>query len=234
MGTFRDDYEAGDEITPELLSAEGAALNALEADNADDVELDQLYAASRLPLSDAFTSGGFTTIPRWAVHVSQGPLIPRALHLSHFIAPRSETCTQIRISLGQNGAQGGTATLVRLGVWAVRAGIDSGNPLNRYYVPLATTANDPTLLRDAWSSKTKSLSVAVNFVKGNEYAWGILVVQAGGETDWVNGLPGILYEDSIEPRINGAIHEQTDLPSGPQKLEPWQSVHVGLLYARFL
>lgn len=84
---------------------------------------------------------------------------------------------------------------------------------------------------------TRALSGPVTFVEGQEYAWGLLIVQAAGTTPLIYCAPAVdALEGSLPPRINGAAFGLTDIPSansGTLAAVTVQGSGVGSVYARF-
>lgn len=180
---------------------------------------------SPTPIGDVITTpAGFTTIPRTIMRASSLVSSSGAFRLSHFRCPLAGNRSNVTV-LVSVAPSGGSPTLIRLGVWRVETNGD--------YTPLATTANDVTLF-NVFGPVTKALSGAVNFVAGQEYALGFLIVQAAGT------LPGVYSstspdaaEGSLPPRIVGAIFSQTDLPTGTIAAATPTTSGTGVVYARF-
>ena len=103
-------------------------------------------------------------------------------------------------------AAGATPTLIRVGLYEIAA--DGDGTL------VAATANDTSLLAVANTAYEKALSAPYTLRRGQRYAAGLLVVTGATAPTIAGGASfSVATEGAEEPRMNGSIGSQTDLPA---------------------
>lgn len=131
------------------------------------------------------------------------------VHMSTFVAPRSEAITTVTAYTGGTAAAA-TPTLCRYGLWTVAA--------NNTITLVGSTTNDTTLFASTFTTYARTLSATVNLVAGQLYAVGLLIV-TGAAMPAFHGaqLPSTgIYQTiaALNPPSSFHLASQTDLPTG--------------------
>ena len=126
------------------------------------------------------------------------------LSLNYFTAYASMTVTQLRSYTGSTAA-GATPTLCKMGLYQV----NSDNSLTL----LAATANDTTLWSAPFTAYTKALTGSVNVVKGQRYAFALLITTAAALPTWTGRTISAMAGGVMTPRLYGQVGSQTDIPA---------------------
>lgn len=153
----------------------------------------------------ALSGGGFCTLADRGAGVSATTPASGTLVLTYRRSPSTFTATQIRS--GSSTAAGATPTLIRLGLYSVAANGD--------LTLIASTINDTTLYGAANTAYGKALSSSVSLVRGQWYAYGMLIV-SGASMPALVAPSSQAYSSlvlSTAPRLSGARAGQTDLPA---------------------
>jgi hypothetical protein len=148
---------------------------------------------------------GEETMPRRNIVGSMGgSTFSGSLRLTYFTAKKTQTLSQISIYTGTVAA-GATPTIARMGLYKV----ETNNDLTL----IASTPNDTTLFAAATTFYTKSFSAPVDVVRGQRYAFGILIVSGATVPTFYGYNPAPLPITFQEPKLAAGINGQSDLPS---------------------
>jgi hypothetical protein len=162
-------------------------------------------AAANVPSTDIYNgnalANGEEILPRLSVPGAQGLAASGTLHLAYFTARKTEVINQIRMLSDATAATG--VTLARMGIYSV----DGGGNLTLE----AACANDAALFSGSYTPYQKTLTSALNKVKGTRYAIGVLVV--GGGMPSITGTTCAGADASLNPRLCGIVTGQADLPA---------------------
>lgn len=129
------------------------------------------------------------------------------LRLAYFTARKSETVNNIQTATSATAA-GATPTLCQMGLYSVDG---SGN-----LTLVASCANDTTLFAAASTLYTRTLTSSYSKVKGQRYAFGVLVVTSAATPTVVGNTsssPGSIFGSSGGPRVSGNVTGQSSIPS---------------------
>jgi hypothetical protein len=154
---------------------------------------------------DLLTSGE-ETINRKSVS-SSCSMPSGTMRLSYFTARKSETINNIQAATSATAASP-TPTLCQMALYSVDG---SGN-----LTLVANCANDTTLFAATSTLYTRALTSSYAKVKGQRYAFGILVVTAAATPTVVGNntsSPASLFGSSGAPRVSGNVTGQSSLPS---------------------
>lgn len=153
-------------------------------------------------------AAGETFPSRTIAMTSSGGTVPTGtgnLRLVYGTARRNEPITRLRI--GHGATAGTTQTLVRWGVYS--------QAVNGDLALVASTVNDATLFTGAGNAEyEKLLSATWNKVKGQRYAFGVLVVTAGVAPTLAGSLLNLSVQPNLArgPRVLANVPGQADLP----------------------
>lgn len=128
------------------------------------------------------------------------------IRFNYFTAKKTETTTQVRVSSGSTAA-GATPTLVKIGLYSVDG---SGN-----LTLVASTASTTSMFAATNTAYTTAWAAPYAKVAGQRYALAYLVVTAAvlpTSVGFTIATP-ILAEAALDPRTNGQLAAQSDLPS---------------------
>lgn len=160
--------------------------------------------APNVPSTDIYNGNALTNgeeiLPR--LHTIGGQqVVSGTVHLTYFTARKTEVINTVRML--SDATAGAGITLARMGIYSV----DGGGNLTL----VASTANDATLFDDIFSPYPKALTGAFNKVKGNRYAFAVLVI--GTTMPAITGLTVSGADSSLPPRLCGIFPGQVDLPA---------------------
>lgn len=129
------------------------------------------------------------------------------MRLSYFTARKSETINNIQAATSATAA-GATPTLCQMALYSVDG---SGN-----LTLVANCASDTTLFASPSTLYTKALTSPYAKVKGQRYAFAVLVVTAAATPTVVGNntsSPGSLFGSLGAPRVSGNLTGQSSLPA---------------------
>ena len=126
------------------------------------------------------------------------------LSLNFFTAFSDMTVNSLRSYTGSTAA-GATPTLCKMGLYQV----NSDNSLTL----LAATANDTSTWSVAFTAYTKALTGPVSVVKGQRYAFGLLITTAAALPTWPTRTISAMAGGVMTPRLYGQVTGQTDIPA---------------------
>ena len=157
--------------------------------------------------ADPLTLGaGTTTLSRQygATNTNVAVGASGTLRLTYFVAPRSETISQLAIIVGTVPA-GATPTLAQIAVFSVAVNGD----LTR----VGVTANDTTMFAVASTRVARPLTASYNAVGGTAYAFGPLIVTAAAMPSFLGvSLNQNTAQAFASPRISAQIAGQATMP----------------------
>lgn len=147
---------------------------------------------------------GQSTMSRFSILVASASVSSQSMRLTYFTATKTQTVSRIEMFSGTTAAAA-TPTLIRLGLYTVA---DNGN-----LTLVASTPNDTTLFAAATTLYNKALSAPYILLKGQRYAFGILIVSAVATPTFYgnNAIPVAVAQ--YNPRVAAALSGQADLPS---------------------
>lgn len=125
------------------------------------------------------------------------------LKLSYWTARKTENSTQGRVTTGGTAAAA-TPTLCRFGVYSIAANGDG--------TLVASVVNDTTLFAATFSVYTRNWSSTFPKVRGQRYAFGILVVTGAATPTFLGIAPGNAVDAFTAPSYCANLTGQTDLP----------------------
>jgi hypothetical protein len=154
---------------------------------------------------DLLTSGE-ETIARKSIS-SSCSMPSGTMRLAYFTARKSETINNIQAATSATAA-GTTPTLCQMALYSVDG---TGN-----LTLAASCANDTTLFAATSTLYSRALTSSYAKVKGQRYAFGILVVTAAATPTIVGNntsSPASLFGSSGAPRLCGNVAGQSSLPA---------------------
>lgn len=172
-------------------------------------------------------NNGFSSLPFRTGVTQQALVASQALNLSYFRAPRYLHSVAAKPFSGSTAAAA-TPTLIRYGLWTV-------DPLTGALLALvASTPNDTTLFLVANTGYSKNWSVPYDFIKGQWYAAGLLIVSAAvlPTVFGINGTNQFIVNGAL-PRIAGTVLAQADLPATVAAGSISTATGTGRLYFEF-
>jgi hypothetical protein len=151
---------------------------------------------------------GEETISRDLATGSSGTAATGVLKLTYFTARKTETTTQVRVITG-GVAAAATPTICRIGLYTIDASLAGAL--------VASTTNDTTLFSSTNTAYTKSWTSSYAKLSGQRYALATIVVSAAATPNWTGeatvASTAARAENAIDPRVNGILTAQSDLPS---------------------
>jgi Pectate lyase superfamily protein len=159
------------------------------------IAADRVDAGEIIPVRDLIVSSG--------IFVTSGEMT-----MSCFTAEKTETITTLTCWTGSTAAAA-TPTLCRLGIYSLAANGDG--------TLIASTPNDTTLFSATNATYTRTLSVPWSKVRGQRYAFALLVVTTvATPTFHGQAFPATAVSATINgvmPRLVSRLSGQTDLPA---------------------
>lgn len=151
-------------------------------------------------------NNGFSSVARFGAQ-QQATTGTQILNLTYFKAPRYLHGVAAKVYTGSTAAAA-TPTLVRYGLWT--SDITTGALL----ALVASTPNDTTLFAGTNLGYSKNWSTPYDFIKGQYYAVGILIVTAAAVPTLfgVGGANGFVVNNTV-PRVASSASGQADLPA---------------------
>jgi len=165
------------------------------------------FDTSTSPLSQITanrSTGGIEVYARETCTSDSVASVSGQLSLNFFTAYEDMTVTSLRSYTG-NTAAGATPTLCKMGLYQV----NSDNSLTL----LAATASDTSMWSAAFTTYTRALTASVNVVKGQRYAFALLITTAAALPTWPTRTVSTMAGGVMTPRLYGQVSGQTDIPA---------------------
>lgn len=147
---------------------------------------------------------GQDTMSRFDIAIASASVSSQSIRFTFFTATRDETVTRVEMFSGTTAAAA-TPTLIRMGLYTVA---DNGD-----LTLVASTPNDTTLFAATTTLYNKALSAPYAMVKGQRYAFGILVVTAVATPTFYGHSSIPVAVALYPPRLAAAFSGQADLPA---------------------